>query len=75
MSGTTEEKKFLASYYHRDSWWAVEIYAVDWDDAETICRKLSLRLDGEYKFSIPAGNSWLANLVCWFNNKKAGNET
>lgn len=66
-----EEKtiKFLASYFHRGSWWGVEIYALDWDDAEAICRKLSLRLDGEHKLTIPVGNSWLANVICWLRNR------
>lgn len=66
--------KFLASYFHRGSWWAVEFYAVDWDDAETICRKLSLRLDGEYKGAIRlprTSGTWLANTICWLRNRFA----
>jgi hypothetical protein len=62
--------KFLASYFHRGSWWCVEIFAVDWEDAETICRKLSLRLDGELKATVPAvSGSWLPSLICWLKNK------
>lgn len=43
MSETTStkddrERKFLARYYHRGSWWTLEFFALDFDDAEAICR-------------------------------------
>lgn len=66
-------KKFLASYYHNGSWWNLSFYATDWDDAETICRKLNLRLDGEHMMTIPAyGGSWIPSLICWLKNKWEG---
>lgn len=66
--------KFLASYYHNGSWWNLSFHAIDWEDAETICRKLNLRLDGEHMMSIPAigGSTWLPDLVCWARNRLAG---
>lgn len=62
-------KRFLAEYFHDGGWWGVDIYAYDFDDAETRCRKLSLRLLGEHKMTIPAATgSWLPNLVIRLRN-------
>lgn len=73
MSEPQANIKFLASYFHNGSWWGVEIYAVDWDDAETICRKLNLRLDGEHKFSVPAiGPTWIPDAICRVRNRLFG---
>lgn len=64
-----KEKKFLARYYHRGSWWGIDIFAVDWDDAEAICRAHNLQLDGEYMMTIPAiTGGWLPSLICRIRN-------
>ena len=64
-----EEKKFLARYYHRGSWWCINFFALDFDDAEAICRAHNLQLDGEHMMTIPAvGGSWLPNLIIRFRN-------
>lgn len=69
MNQPEANTKFLARYFHRGSWWVVEIYAVDWDDAETICRKLSLRLDGECKMKISIPGAWFPNLILWLRDR------
>lgn len=62
-------KKFLARYYHRGSWWGIEIYARDWDDADAICLAHNLQLDGEHVMTIPVvAGSWLPTLICRFRN-------
>jgi hypothetical protein len=62
-------KRFLAEYFHDDAWWTVDIYAYDFADAETRCKKLSLKLLGEHKMTIPAtGRSWLPTLIIRFRN-------
>lgn len=64
-----KEKKFLASYYHRGSWWIVEFFADDFDDADTICRAHNLRLDGECIAKIPALTGvWFPNLIIRIKN-------
>jgi len=66
---TTRTTKFLASYYHDDSWWSIEFFAADSADAETICKAHNLRLDGEHVATIPAvGGSWLPRLVVRVRN-------
>ena len=66
---TERNTRFLASYYHDGSWWVVDIYAADFDDAEVICKAHNLRLDGEHVMTIPAvGGSWLANLIIRLGN-------
>lgn len=63
------EKKFLARYYHRGSWWCVEFFALDFDDAEAICCVHNLQLDGEHMMSIPATmGAWLPNLIVRVRN-------
>lgn len=62
-------KKFLARYFHDGSWWCLEFFAADFDDAEIICRAHNLQLDGEHVMTIPAGTgSWLPNLITWLRN-------
>lgn len=62
-------KRFLAEYFHDDAWWGMDIYAYDFDDAEVRCRKLGLKLLGEYKMTIPAvTGSWLPNLILRVRN-------
>lgn len=75
MAEPEANTKFLARYYHRGSWWHMEFFAVDWDDAEAICKKLNLQLTGEHKMTIPAvGGSWLADLICWARNRVSINQ-
>lgn len=69
MSTPDRNKKFLASYYHDGSWWCVDFYAADFDDAETICKAHNLRLDGEHVMTIPAvTGSWLPNFIIRLRN-------
>jgi len=70
MSKTIRDTKFLAQYFHDGSWWSVTIYAADHDDAEIICKKLGLQLDGELIATIPGypGAGWIANAVCAIRN-------
>ena len=44
--------KFLVRYFNRGDWYSTKINAENWDDAEDICRRHSLQLDGEYKFTL-----------------------
>lgn len=61
--------KFLAEYYHDGSWWSVELFAADFDDADTICKAHNLKLLGEHKMTIPAiGRGWLPNLIIRVRN-------
>lgn len=63
------DKKFLAQYFHDGSWWGLEFYADDFEDAEVICRAHNLKLLGEHQITIPAiGGSWLPNLIVRFRN-------
>jgi hypothetical protein len=45
-------KKFLARYYHKGDWWCISFYAEDFSDAEDICRRHSLTLDGQHMFTL-----------------------
>lgn len=61
--------KFLADYYHDGSWWSVEFYAADFEDAEVICKAHNLRLVGEHIATILAvSGSWLPNLIIGARN-------
>jgi hypothetical protein len=44
--------RFLASHFHNGSWYALQINADSLSDAQEICRRHSLRLDGEHKFTL-----------------------
>lgn len=63
-------KRFLARYYHDGAWWSIDVYAYDFDDAESRCGKLGLQLDGEHVMTIPAvgKSSWLPNLIIRVRN-------
>jgi hypothetical protein len=63
-------KKFLARYYYDGSWWCIDFYAADFDDAESICNAHNLQLDGEHVMTIPAvGGTWLLpNLIIRIRN-------
>lgn len=60
----------MAKYYHDGSWWCVDIYANDFSDAEAICKKLNLQLDGEHIMTIPAcpGSGMFVNAICAIRN-------
>jgi hypothetical protein len=62
-------KKFLAEYFHDGSWWSLEFYASDFDDAAVICKAHNLKLLGEHKMTIPVGHgAWLANVIIRVRN-------
>lgn len=67
---TERNKKFLAQYFHDGSWWSVDIYAIDFADAEAICKKLNLQLDGEHIMTIPAcaGAGIFVKTICAIRN-------
>lgn len=61
---TTRNTKFLARYFHDGSWWCVELYASDFDDAQAICDAHNLQLDGEHVMTIPVVvGSWLPEWI------------
>ncbi len=43
---------FLASHYYNENWYSLKINADSWDDANEICKRHYLRLDGEHKFTL-----------------------
>lgn len=61
-------KKYCTRYYHDNTWWASEIMAWDWEDAEVRCKKLNMQLDGEYVMEIPAGPEFIPNMICKVKN-------
>lgn len=62
---TARNRRFLAKYFHDGSWWALDIYAVDSADAEAICRKLNLQLEGEHVATIrvPSGMPFVPQIL------------
>jgi hypothetical protein len=69
---TERNTKFLAEYFHDGSWWSVELFAADFNDAEVICKAHNLKLLGEHKMTIPAaGGTWLPNVIIWLRNRLA----
>jgi len=47
-------KSYCCEYFHDGSWWALDITAYDWADAEARAKKLGLQLKGELHMTIPA---------------------
>ncbi len=70
LGSSRSTKRFIAQYFHDGGWWAVDIYAYNWQDAETRCRRLNLQLNGEHVMTIPAGPGvgWIMNLICAVRN-------
>jgi hypothetical protein len=46
-------KRFLARYFHEGAWYAVDVYANSFAEAEVICKAHSLQLDGQHVMTIP----------------------
>jgi hypothetical protein len=69
-----ECRRFVASYHHDGSWWILDIYAYDWEDAEARCKKLGVRLDGEFSCVIESslGNRPLIDAYCRFRTFVSG---
>ena len=66
---SNRQTKFLAEYFHDGSWWSVEFFASDFDDAEVICKAHNLKLLGEHKMTIPAiAGGWLPSLIIRLRN-------
>lgn len=64
-------KTYLCRYYHRGSWWSLDIMAEDAADAEARVAKLgNLQLQGELKARIPAtmGAGTLVRVICSIRN-------
>lgn len=51
---TSKTERYLARYFYDDSWWGVDIYATDFDDAKARCNKLGLQLDGKHFITLPS---------------------
>jgi hypothetical protein len=67
-------KTYCCSYFHDGSWWAINITAYDWADAEDRAKKLSLQLCGEHYMTIPANtpaSGILTRLIVLFKNVAA----
>ncbi len=45
--------KFCIRYCRHGKWYGDIIGALDWDEAEEICRREAWQLDGEYIMSVP----------------------
>lgn len=62
-------RRYLARYFHENSWYGVDVYATSFHEAEIICRAHNLQLDGEHMATIPAfAGAWLPNLILWIRN-------
>lgn len=67
---TNHFKTYDCRYFHDGKWWAVEIMAPDWADAEARVAKLgNLQLQGEVVMVIPArGTGWFVRAYVWLRN-------
>lgn len=64
-------KTYVCRYYHKGSWWSINIMAEDVADAEARVAKLgNLQLQGELMGTIPAwpGAGWLVRAICGIKN-------
>jgi hypothetical protein len=62
-------KTFLYKYFHKGSWWTVEIPASDRDDAQARINKLPLAQPvGELVVKLPASGGMIARCLCWLRN-------
>jgi hypothetical protein len=65
-------KCYLFQYHHMGSWWVLEMYASDEDDARDRVNKLPhAQLLGERMGAIPAlggAGGILVRLICWWKN-------
>jgi len=63
-------KQFACRYFHDGSWWALNLSAYDWSDAEKRAAKLGLQLDGEIGQIVPAyvGTGIFVRLLVGFRN-------
>lgn len=57
-----KDKEYAARYYYNESWYGIKIHAKNWSDAEDICKRHNLQLDGEIKFTLPWPLGWIASL-------------
>ena len=72
--GDGEMKRFVARYYWDESWWHLDIFAKDWADAESRCKRLNIQLDGEYVLSYRdfPGAQFIANVIIGVRNVLKG---
>ena len=63
-------KQFVCRYFHDGSWWALNLSAYDWDDAEERATKLGLQLEGEIGEIVPAfvGSGTVVRLLIGVRN-------
>lgn len=60
-------KTYLFSYYHKGSWWSLEIQAESEEDAKERVQKLPwAKYDGVLMMVLPC--SWMARLMCRIGN-------
>lgn len=56
-------EKYLVRYYNKGEWYATYINADSWDEADNICRRHNLQLEGLYQFTVKDTSflGWLIN--------------
>jgi hypothetical protein len=55
--------KFLARHYYKGAWYSLNFQADSWADAEEVCSRHSLTLDGEHKFTLVWPFTILARMI------------
>ncbi|MGD9710451.1 MAG: hypothetical protein AB7V46_00140 [Thermomicrobiales bacterium] len=69
FSDSEVNKTYLYKYFHKGSWWTLEIPGVDRDDAQARINKLPLaQYQGEVVLKIPASGGLIARCICWLRN-------
>ena len=60
-------KTYECRYYHDGTWWALQIAARDYPDAEARVRKLgNAQLSGEVVMTLPGSTpTWAVRLITW----------
>lgn len=63
-------KTYECRYFHNGKWWAVEITAQSYADAEArVCKLGNLQLCGEVVMHLPGRTpSWLVRFMVWLRN-------
>jgi len=53
--------KFLVRYYNNGKWYGTHIYATDWGNADSICKRHNLQLDGEHILTVSGIFGYILN--------------
>lgn len=69
MDKIRRTRKFCTRYFHDGTWWAADIQAYDFEDAEIRCKKLGMQLDGVHVLTLPSWiGFWAADLIIGIRN-------